>query len=362
MCDQSSNRLMDSFARHHLAALPHGSIALTSGDLQYYPLLYLQLCENVRRDVQVVNTAMMKGEWFLEKQGKTHFRDISFPAPVYMPGVTTCSESLYNIRCLLEENPSPLWTKQRKRKQKGGGGGSRNALGKAGRVMILRRWPPGDLSFEGAFEEWPRGLAREVMPATTGKAPLLRGSALIEWIEESVATLPPIQVYPSFQPLLPPLSPFGNATLPLWDPSSRREQPTVVECLWEMLQGVLWPLEKNVWHARHGGGGGMQARAGAERWGTAPSLDNWEMAAVEEVLAAHTAMSKFVISILRDRHQEFGVASNHTRLSKLSVQLASQVSEALPNEPSSLKNLGARHGAGLRRVCQYLARRSPHRH
>lgn len=93
----------------------------------------------------------------------------------------------------------------------------------------------------------------------------------------SVATLPPIQVYPSFQPLLPPLSPFGNATLPLWDPSSRREQPTVVECLWEMLQGVLWPLEKNVWHARHGGGGGMQARAGAERWGTAPSLDNWEV-------------------------------------------------------------------------------------
>ena len=28
----------------------------------------------------------------------TQFRNISFPAPVYMPGVTTCSESFYNIR------------------------------------------------------------------------------------------------------------------------------------------------------------------------------------------------------------------------------------------------------------------------
>jgi len=40
---------------------------------------------------------MMKGEWFLEKQGKPHF-NISFPAPVYMPSVATCSESFYNIR------------------------------------------------------------------------------------------------------------------------------------------------------------------------------------------------------------------------------------------------------------------------
>jgi hypothetical protein len=91
----SQNRVVDNFARHQLGALPRGAVALTSGDLQYYPLLYLQACpppgrtnrtrrvlhpvlightvylqacEGARPDVAVLNTAMMKGEWFAEKQ------------------------------------------------------------------------------------------------------------------------------------------------------------------------------------------------------------------------------------------------------------------------------------------------------
>jgi hypothetical protein len=66
--DLSQNRVVDGFARHQLGALPRGAVALTSGDLQYYPLLYLQACEGARPDVAVLNTAMMKGEWFAQKQ------------------------------------------------------------------------------------------------------------------------------------------------------------------------------------------------------------------------------------------------------------------------------------------------------
>jgi hypothetical protein len=90
-------------------------------------------------------------------------------------------------RCLLDANRSPLWAR-------GKGKGARRAdagLRRPGRLFLLRRWPPGDASARGAYHEWPRGLAREIMPAAAGaaagggarKAPL-RGAALVAWVEE----------------------------------------------------------------------------------------------------------------------------------------------------------------------------------
>lgn len=54
-CDQSTNYIVDNFARNLLSSMPMGAVVLLRGDLPGNALRYLHYCEGVRPDVTLVD-------------------------------------------------------------------------------------------------------------------------------------------------------------------------------------------------------------------------------------------------------------------------------------------------------------------
>ncbi|XP_053553306.1 transmembrane protein 260 [Bombina bombina] len=78
ICDQSSNSVIDKFARNLLLSIPNNSIILLRGDLPGNSLRYLQNCEGLRPDLALVDQEMMTYRWYLPKNAK-HIPNVYFP-------------------------------------------------------------------------------------------------------------------------------------------------------------------------------------------------------------------------------------------------------------------------------------------
>jgi len=63
------------FARDVLGPLPPESLLLVSGEENLYPLVYMQSCERVRRDVRLVSKELLTIDWYVKHQA------------AYLPGV-----------------------------------------------------------------------------------------------------------------------------------------------------------------------------------------------------------------------------------------------------------------------------------
>ena len=61
--DKSRSRLISMFARDVLGPLPPESLLLVSGEENLYPLVYMQSCERVRRDVRLVSKELLTIDW-----------------------------------------------------------------------------------------------------------------------------------------------------------------------------------------------------------------------------------------------------------------------------------------------------------
>ena len=208
-CQSSHASVVHDMALALLHGIPEGGIALCTGDLHYYPLLYLQACEGVRQDAALVNTAMIKGVWFASKQA-AHYANVTWPDGLYSASAPDCSGYEYNIRCFLDANLGRPWAssagsksgesaktngngngkgKKKKRKQPpkdashrpeavGGGEEANKYQGECGadaawrpssgrQVMLAGKWPPGDESYSGHYHAWPHGLLQQVFPLPT---------------------------------------------------------------------------------------------------------------------------------------------------------------------------------------------------
>ncbi len=71
--DRSGNYIPRDFAYNVLQSVEPGGILFTNGDNDTFPLWYLQEVEGIRRDVAVVNLALMNTTWYLEQLSEKVF-------------------------------------------------------------------------------------------------------------------------------------------------------------------------------------------------------------------------------------------------------------------------------------------------
>jgi hypothetical protein len=65
--DFSKNHFAIDFARNALNCLPPNAIVFSGGDNDTYPLLYAQIAEGVRPDVDILNFYLLNTSWYLEQ-------------------------------------------------------------------------------------------------------------------------------------------------------------------------------------------------------------------------------------------------------------------------------------------------------
>ncbi|CAN0030464.1 unnamed protein product, partial [Choristocarpus tenellus] len=82
--DQSQAMYFSRYARAVLEPLPQGSVLLINNDqMQWTSTRYMQVCEDVRKDVTLLNMAMMTFQWW---QSKKHlYPELVFPGDHYAP-------------------------------------------------------------------------------------------------------------------------------------------------------------------------------------------------------------------------------------------------------------------------------------
>ncbi|MGH7558253.1 MAG: protein O-mannosyl-transferase family [Gemmatimonadota bacterium] len=71
--DRSGNYIPRDFAYNVLQSVEPGGILFTNGDNDTFPLWYLQEVEGIRRDVAIVNLALMNTTWYLEQLSEKAF-------------------------------------------------------------------------------------------------------------------------------------------------------------------------------------------------------------------------------------------------------------------------------------------------
>lgn len=104
-CDNSSNYVIDNFARNLLSSMPLNSVILLRGDLPGNSLRYLHFCEGMRSDVSFVDQEMMTYEWYLPKMTK-HLPGVVFPGNKWNPveGVFLDGKRTFNLERFLRIN------------------------------------------------------------------------------------------------------------------------------------------------------------------------------------------------------------------------------------------------------------------
>lgn len=65
--DMSRNRFAEDFGRNMLASLPENAILFSNGDIDTFPLWYLQEVEGYRQDVMVCNIYLLMTPWFTKQ-------------------------------------------------------------------------------------------------------------------------------------------------------------------------------------------------------------------------------------------------------------------------------------------------------
>uniref|UniRef100_A0A672QU56 Transmembrane protein 260 n=1 Tax=Sinocyclocheilus grahami TaxID=75366 RepID=A0A672QU56_SINGR len=139
-CDQSSNDVVDRFAREVVSSLPEGSLVLTRGDLPGNTLRYLHYCQGLRPDLSLVDQEMMTYSWYVGKLQK-RLPGVTFPGRWWDP-VNTVEKKTFSIEQFLKHNMHRP-------------------------VFVCIGLTEGDPSWERSFSRWPWGVCEQLVPVKT---------------------------------------------------------------------------------------------------------------------------------------------------------------------------------------------------
>ena len=102
--DESDNHVIEAYGRWLLRPLPRGAKLIVKGDLITNTIRYLQVCEDHRTDVEVVDMSMMTYRWFLKVQG-ANFPSFEWPGTHYHPNEQHLGG--FSMKQLLDANLRP---------------------------------------------------------------------------------------------------------------------------------------------------------------------------------------------------------------------------------------------------------------
>ncbi|MBA4388845.1 MAG: hypothetical protein C0404_12755 [Verrucomicrobia bacterium] len=137
--DQSRNVLFRDFGRAVLGPLPKDALLITRGDLWVNTVRYLQLCENVRPDVCLLDVEFLKTDW-MKSRAARHYPGIVLPGRAYRPDEMHPGGEYYSLLNLIEANASRV------------------------KVFVNRLRKPSELRWPGKFDAVPVGLVFQVVP------------------------------------------------------------------------------------------------------------------------------------------------------------------------------------------------------
>eukprot|EP01113_Clastostelium_recurvatum_P001750 TRINITY_DN10721_c0_g1_i1.p1 TRINITY_DN10721_c0_g1~~TRINITY_DN10721_c0_g1_i1.p1 ORF type:complete len:736 (-),score=159.46 TRINITY_DN10721_c0_g1_i1:19-2034(-) len=135
--DQSQNWFFYDYGLNILQPLPQHAVLLVGGDLQSNIPQYLQLCEGIRTDVDVLPMETMSWDWYTPRQG-VHFPNVTFPGYTYHPW----KQGAYSMKRFLDVN-----IKDKKRE-----------------VFVAGEWKQGDPTHQDHFKTLPFGMTQRVLP------------------------------------------------------------------------------------------------------------------------------------------------------------------------------------------------------
>ncbi|XP_075049680.1 protein O-mannosyl-transferase TMEM260 [Mixophyes fleayi] len=163
ICDQSSNYVVDTFARNILLSMPRDAIILLRGDLPGNSLRYLHYCEGLRPDLSLVDQEMMTYEWFLPKTAK-HLTHVSFPGNRWSPLQTKLADGTvtFNLQHFLKVNEHK-------------------------ETFVCIGLNEGDPTWKTSHSLWPWGACEKLIPKNTifnAEEWIILTSNLYNWTEE----------------------------------------------------------------------------------------------------------------------------------------------------------------------------------
>ncbi|XP_067913913.1 protein O-mannosyl-transferase TMEM260 [Heterodontus francisci] len=163
ICDQSSNDVVDKFARNLLGSMPPNATILLRGDLPGNSLRYLHYCEGQRPDLSLVDQEMMTYDWYLPKLAK-HLPRIHFPGYRWNPvnQEDSAGTVMFNLHHLLSEN--------RDRE-----------------IFVCIGLHEGDPSWKHSYSLWPWGVCEKLVQSTSLFIPemwIQHTKNMYNWTEE----------------------------------------------------------------------------------------------------------------------------------------------------------------------------------
>jgi Protein of unknown function (DUF2723) len=154
--DYSRSTLVRQYGAEYLRVAPPGALLLTKGDLITNTMRYLQLAENMRPDVRVVDQELLGFRW-MGPEVLRRFPDVVLPGPRYAPR----EPDGFTMKELLDANAGPR------------------------PILVCGGIKAGDLTADATYGQWPFGFCDEMR---SGSLPV----NLDAWVEESEAALPRI--------------------------------------------------------------------------------------------------------------------------------------------------------------------------
>jgi hypothetical protein len=135
--DHGDDRLVASFARALLEQLPPNALLVSKGDLYWNGVRYVQVCEDVRPDVRVLDVELLKAPWMTARVERG-YEDVVLPGRVYRAPSRAVAGS-YDLSGLFDAN--------------------------VGRLAVLSNaLQHGDSSWNERYRAWPAGLLDRVRP------------------------------------------------------------------------------------------------------------------------------------------------------------------------------------------------------
>lgn len=134
--DRRHDRRVEQFARAALEGLPQNALVVSKGDLYWNTLRYLQFCEGLRPDVELLDIELLKAPW-MNRRVREHLPRVSLPAGLYR-SATAPGGSSYDLARLFEAN--------------------------RGRPLFSNALEHGDASWQTGWQAWPFGPWSRLYP------------------------------------------------------------------------------------------------------------------------------------------------------------------------------------------------------